>query len=78
MMQLHGPCMEEGKTSWTPCMHLAHLSDPMAPSWSQVINELMDDHPVGGVKLKEVLGHTPRQVVCGAILGVCVGLFFPC
>lgn len=29
---------------------------------NQVINELLDDHPVSDVKLKEVLGHTPRQV----------------
>lgn len=43
----------------------------------QMIIQLMDDHPVGDVKLKEVLGHTPRQVVCGATLGVIVGLLFP-
>lgn len=29
---------------------------------NKVIDELLDDHPVGEVKLKEVLGHTPRQV----------------
>lgn len=30
---------------------------------NQVINELMENHPVvGEIKLKEVLGHTPRQV----------------
>ncbi|KAL6762481.1 divergent PAP2 family-domain-containing protein [Haematococcus lacustris] len=45
---------------------------------NQVIVELMEDHPiVGEIKLKEVLGHTPRQVVCGALLGFLVALFFP-
>lgn len=44
---------------------------------NKVIDELLDDHPVGEVKLKEVLGHTPRQVVCGALLGLGVGLFYP-
>jgi len=44
---------------------------------NQMINELMDNHPVGDIKLKEVLGHTPRQVLCGATLGVLVGLLFP-
>ncbi len=27
-------------------------------------------------QLKELLGHTPLQVLCGAILGVIVGIFF--
>ncbi|PNW75523.1 hypothetical protein CHLRE_12g530100v5 [Chlamydomonas reinhardtii] len=45
---------------------------------NKVIDELLDDdHPMGEVKLKEVLGHTPRQVVCGGLLGLAVGLFFP-
>lgn len=38
----------------------------------------MDGHPVvGEIKLKEVLGHTPRQVVAGATLGLITGLLFP-
>ncbi|GFR43856.1 hypothetical protein Agub_g4982 [Astrephomene gubernaculifera] len=45
---------------------------------NKVIGELLDeDHPMGEVKLKEVLGHTPRQVICGGLLGLAVGLFFP-
>ncbi|EFJ45394.1 hypothetical protein VOLCADRAFT_94209 [Volvox carteri f. nagariensis] len=45
---------------------------------NKVIDELLDDdHPMGEVKLKEVLGHTPRQVICGGLLGLAVGLFFP-
>eukprot|EP00882_Tetradesmus_deserticola_P008367 GHRQ01008824.1.p1 GENE.GHRQ01008824.1~~GHRQ01008824.1.p1 ORF type:complete len:288 (+),score=92.76 GHRQ01008824.1:223-1086(+) len=44
---------------------------------NQVIGELLDGHPVSDVKLKEVLGHTPLQVCCGAVLGVVFGVFFP-
>ncbi|KAI8109250.1 hypothetical protein M9435_005662 [Picochlorum sp. BPE23] len=43
-----------------------------------VVNDLLEGHPVSERKLKEVLGHTPRQVMCGAILGLTVGLLFPC
>lgn len=44
---------------------------------NQVIDELLEGHPVSDVKLKEVLGHTPLQVCAGAILGVVFGIFFP-
>ncbi|KAI8470280.1 MAG: divergent PAP2 family-domain-containing protein [Monoraphidium minutum] len=44
---------------------------------NQVIDELLEGHPVSDVKLKEVLGHTPLQVCAGAILGVIFGIFFP-
>lgn len=42
-----------------------------------VVEDLLEHHPVSERKLKEVLGHTPRQVLCGAILGVLVGLSYP-
>lgn len=42
-----------------------------------VVTDLLEGHPVSERKLKEVLGHTPRQVMCGGILGILVGLFFP-
>lgn len=43
-----------------------------------VVGELLDDgHQLSGVKLKEVLGHTPLQVAMGCVLGVVVGIFFP-
>lgn len=44
---------------------------------NQVVDELLDGHPVSDVKLKEVLGHTPLQVCAGAVLGVLFGAFFP-
>lgn len=38
-----------------------------------VVTDLMDgDHPISQRKLKEVLGHTPRQVLAGAALGLVV------
>lgn len=41
---------------------------------NKVIDELLDDdHPMGEVKLKEVLGHTPRQVCAVAPGGWWVG-----
>lgn len=42
-----------------------------------VVEDLLEHHPVSEKKLKEVLGHTPRQVVTGAVLGLLVGLLFP-
>lgn len=42
-----------------------------------VVDDLLEGHPVSERKLKEVLGHTPRQVMCGAILGLLVGLIYP-
>jgi len=43
------------------------------------ISQLMEDMGKdisGEEKLKEFVGHTPMQVVAGAILGVCVALFW--
>jgi uncharacterized protein len=42
-----------------------------------MVEDLLEGHPVSQRKLKEVLGHTPRQVVAGAVLGIVVGLLFP-
>lgn len=48
-----------------------------AEALNLVLEEIMAHHPVSERKLKEVLGHTPRQVMCGGILGVIVGLLLP-
>lgn len=29
---------------------------------NQVVDELLEGHPISDIKLKEVLGHTPLQV----------------
>lgn len=42
-----------------------------------VIKDLLEGHPMSEKKLKEVLGHTPRQVLCGAALGIAIGLLHP-
>ena len=47
---------------------------------AEVLNKILADTfhgtPLSNTKLKEVLGHSPLQVVCGAILGVFVSSFY--
>ena len=39
-----------------------------------VRDELLEGHPVAALgELKELLGHTPAEIVCGAVMGVTVG-----
>ena len=40
---------------------------------NQIIDELFQGHPIGETKLRELLGHTPIQVIAGAALGVAIG-----
>lgn len=35
-----------------------------------IIEDLANNRPLGNEKLKELLGHTPKEVVAGAILGI--------
>jgi acid phosphatase family membrane protein YuiD len=37
---------------------------------NQIIDELFQGHPISEVRLRELLGHTPKEVFAGAILGV--------
>ncbi len=37
---------------------------------NQIIDELFQGHPIGETRLRELLGHTPIQVLAGAMLGV--------
>ncbi|MCT7960678.1 divergent PAP2 family protein [Laspinema sp. D1] len=40
---------------------------------NQIVDEFFsDDHDLNEARLKELLGHTPFQVIVGAILGVCI------
>ncbi len=41
---------------------------------NQLFTELFSGQPISERRLKEVLGHTPRQVVIGALLGIAVTL----
>lgn len=36
-----------------------------------------DDENIVNKELKEFLGHTPFQVLCGALLGIIIGMVFP-
>ncbi|XP_002967232.2 uncharacterized protein LOC9631686 [Selaginella moellendorffii] len=40
---------------------------------NMIIKDLFQGHPVSEKKLKELLGHTPLQVVAGALVGILVG-----
>lgn len=45
---------------------------------ARIINDLVHDlyrgNPVGTVKIKEILGHTPVEVIAGAMLGIAVAM----
>jgi uncharacterized protein len=47
---------------------------------AEVLNRILADtfhgSPLSDTKLKEVLGHSPLQVTCGAVLGIFVGAFY--
>jgi acid phosphatase family membrane protein YuiD len=39
---------------------------------NQIIDELFQGHPISETRLRELLGHTPFEVLMGALLGVVV------
>ncbi len=41
---------------------------------NQILRELFNGQPLSEDTLKEVIGHTPRQVYAGAIFGLIIGL----
>ncbi|MEM8610519.1 MAG: divergent PAP2 family protein [Cyanobacteria bacterium P01_H01_bin.105] len=41
---------------------------------NQIVDEFFNDHEFQEDRLKELLGHTPVQVIAGAALGVFIGL----
>ena len=47
---------------------------------AEVLNKILDDmfhgQPISDRKLKEVLGHSPLQVLAGAVLGVFIGILY--
>ncbi|MFA6074573.1 MAG: divergent PAP2 family protein [Negativicutes bacterium] len=45
-----------------------------ATALNKIIKEMTEGHPVKEVHLKELLGHTPVEVIAGAVLGVVVAL----
>lgn len=41
-----------------------------------MIDELLTGHPLAEKELKEVLGHTPREVIGGILLGILIAYLF--
>jgi uncharacterized protein len=41
-----------------------------------LINELLAGHPISDKNLREVIGHTPMEVIGGVFLGIVVGLLY--
>ena len=37
---------------------------------NQIIDELFQGHPISEIRLRELLGHTPIEVIAGAALGI--------
>ena len=52
------------------------LPQPKVCQSMQVLNMIVEDlfkgHPISQRKLKEILGHTPSQVLAGAVLGIVI------
>jgi hypothetical protein len=51
----------------------------LVPVWqvlNVVVKEMLQGHPVSEQKLKEILGHTPLQVLGGASLGIATALLY--
>nr|CAD1833946.1 unnamed protein product [Ananas comosus var. bracteatus] len=42
---------------------------------NKIVEDLFQGHPISEIKLKELLGHTPSQVIAGAFLGILVACF---
>ncbi|KAK4594014.1 hypothetical protein RGQ29_017909 [Quercus rubra] len=42
---------------------------------NMIVEDLFQGHPISQRKLKELLGHTPSQVLAGALLGIVVACF---
>jgi acid phosphatase family membrane protein YuiD len=43
---------------------------------NQIIEELFQGHPISEVKLRELLGHTPVEVLVGMLLGIIVAFWW--
>lgn len=43
---------------------------------NQIITELFQGHPISEVKLRELLGHTPFEVIVGMILGISIAYWW--
>ena len=56
---------------------IRRASGKMAVSLNKIMDDFYNhDSNLIGTRLKELLGHTPKQVFCGAVLGVGFSFFF--
>lgn len=58
---------------------LRHIVDELDEDFLDKIEEKMDEDndPEDTKELKEFLGHTPLEVIFGALLGIIIGIAFP-
>jgi uncharacterized protein len=54
----------------------AVLLNRLAMEMEKLDLTIAEDPPQEGERLKEILGHEPKEVVLGALLGVCIGVLF--
>jgi len=47
-----------------------------AQAINTIIEELLSGHPISDKELREVLGHTPMEVIGGIFLGIIVGILY--
>ncbi|KAK7821135.1 putative membrane protein yuid [Quercus suber] len=63
-------------TALTTSVALCHgVADSLFPVLNMIVEDLFQGHPISQRKLKELLGHTPSQVLAGALLGIVVAYF---
>lgn len=43
---------------------------------NQIIKELFEGHPISDTKLRELLGHTPIEVLVGMLLGIVIAFWW--
>ena len=43
---------------------------------NQIIQELFEGHPISDTKLRELLGHTPVEVLVGMLLGIVIAYWW--
>ena len=46
-----------------------------ARALNRIIQELKGEHPLKNIRLKELIGHSPMEVLVGALQGLFVGWF---
>jgi acid phosphatase family membrane protein YuiD len=43
---------------------------------NRIVDDMYHQKPIKPERMKELLGHTPVQVLIGSLLGICIGLVF--